>query len=280
MVNHEFSLESDIPATMTTPQGGGPFPATLLLHGTASHRDEVGGMFADLAQVLAERGIASLRIDFAGCGASPRPQTDYTVTSQLSDARAAHRWLRDHDDIDPTRLGVLGFSQGGVIASLLAGAEHRVRAGSAGSTDAAGTTALATWSSGIIPTARTGFGYFAPAFADGADQAVVDLGFSRFTFSRAWWEEILRLDLPGALDDLDIPVLAVAGSADTIVPPAASLALIEAVASPDLTYVQIPEADHIFSVLDDGGGQSASVITTTADWFADRLTARQGGAAR
>jgi len=47
---------------------GRAVPAVLLLHGFASSKDEVGNMYAREAKALAEKGIASLRIDFAGFG--------------------------------------------------------------------------------------------------------------------------------------------------------------------------------------------------------------------
>ncbi|MFC0042208.1 alpha/beta hydrolase family protein [Actinomadura rayongensis] len=258
MTDHPITVPSPqggVPAALTRPNGDGPAPAVLLLHGTASHRDEVGGMFARLASALAASGVASLRIDFAGCGASTRPQTDLTVTGELSDARLAYRWLRGRDDIDADRVAVLGFSQGGMIAALLAGAEP-------------GLAGLATWSSGIADGA---FAPLAPAFAGAGDHATVDLGFTRFTFSRAWWDEIRAIDLRAALAGFDRPVLAVAGSDDDAVDPAASLALAGAVASGDVTTVKVAGADHIFNVLGPGEDRSSAVVALTADWFASRL---------
>lgn len=256
-----LTIGTDIPATLTTPDPTGPHPAVLLLHGTASHRDEVGGMYARMAEALAVRGIASLRIDFAGCGASTRPQTAFTVTSQITDARTAYQWLTEQPRTDPGKVAVLGFSQGGMIAALLAGSP-------------AGVAALATWSSGIVPSA---FDFLAPMFADGGDHANVDMGFVRFTFSRTWWQEITDLDLATAVRCFHAPLLAVAGSADTQVPPSASLALVSAAASPDKTFVQAPGADHIFNTLDPATDQSDAVIQATADWFTARLTATAAG---
>ncbi|MDI2130111.1 alpha/beta hydrolase family protein [Yinghuangia seranimata] len=249
-----------IPATMATPPGDGPFPAVVLLHGTASHRDEVGGMFARLAAALAARGVASLRIDFAGCGASTLPQTDLTVTSEVADARTAYRWLADHDDVDAARIGVLGFSQGGMIATLLTRAEP-------------GLAALAWWSSGPASPFGHPFAGLAPAFAGDADPVLVDVGFARFTFSRTWWEEVQNMDLPAALAAFDRPILGLAGGADTVIDIAASAAALRKAPGTDVTVTELPGADHIFNVLDPDSDQSTPVVVTTADWFADRLAA-------
>ena len=62
----------DVPAILSIPErpedGADHFPAVLLCHGTGSHKDEVGNLFARLAGALVHEGIASLRFDFAGCG--------------------------------------------------------------------------------------------------------------------------------------------------------------------------------------------------------------------
>lgn len=250
----------DIPATLASPPGDGPFPAVLLLHGTASHRDEVGGMFARLAAALAARGVASLRIDFAGCGASNRPQIDLTVTGELADAHAAYRWLGTRDDVDGTRIGCLGFSQGGMIAALLARAEPRL-------------AALGWWSCGPATPPGPAFAFLAPAFAGDPDHVTADLGFTTFTFSRTWWQEIQRLDLHTALAAFDRPILSLVGSADTLVDTSASAALLHSTAATDVTVTELAGADHIFNVLDADHDQSTPVVISTADWFAGRLAA-------
>ncbi|MEI6388636.1 MAG: peptidoglycan-binding protein, partial [Spirochaetota bacterium] len=61
-----------VPATVCLPVGtpGQTFPAVVMLHGTGSNRAEAGGGYDMLAPYLAQRGIASIRIDFAGSGDS------------------------------------------------------------------------------------------------------------------------------------------------------------------------------------------------------------------
>lgn len=245
------------PGTFTPATGSGPRPAVLLLHGTASHRDEVGDLFRRLADSLAAEGVSSLRIDFAGCGESDRPQTDFTVTSELDDARAAFDWLSSHPDVDPNRISVLGFSQGGMIALLLASSTPT----------AAG---LITWSSGLIPvTTRTEL--FAPLFEAGSDSGIADFGFAQFHFTRVWWDEFRSADLEAAAREIDVPVLAIAGSEDEIVPPRSSFQLIDSTASADRTLIQLPGVDHIFNSLDtDDRNASELVLRTTVDWVRTR----------
>src|SRR5215211_2849288 len=84
-----------IPGILALPKAGGAarsYPAVLMLHGFASHKDEVGDMYLREARALAERGIASLRIDFAGTGDSEQPYTANTWTGMVADAVTAHDW--------------------------------------------------------------------------------------------------------------------------------------------------------------------------------------------
>ena len=248
-------LIGDVPGVFVSP-GTSPSAAVLLLHGTASQRDEVGGLYTRLAAALADRGIASLRIDFAGCGESGRPQTDFTVTSELADAAAAVAWLQSQPAVSPDRVAVLGMSQGGMIALLLAASDPSL-------------SGLVTWSAGVLTPSELSSA-FPGLLADGAPSAVVDLGYRRFEFSRQWLEEFRSMDLPGAALDLRMSLLAVCGSADTVVDPAASLRLVSGVESADRTLVQLPDADHVFNVLsNDAVAQRLLAVTT--DWLVATL---------
>lgn len=113
-------------ATLTMPEGAGPFAGVVLVHGSGPHdRDETHGpnkTFADLAAGLASRGIAVLRYDkrtFAHpeVGAKPDFNLDDEVTD---DAVAAVEILRAMSGIDPARVFVLGHSLGAQMAPRIA----------------------------------------------------------------------------------------------------------------------------------------------------------------
>ena len=117
---------SALPATLTLPDGKGPFPAVVLVHGSGPQdRDESIGPnrpFMDIARGLAERGIAVLRYEKR---AKARPQ-DYangvTIDSETTDdAVRALATLRAQPGIDAKRIFVLGHSQGGMLAPRIAG---------------------------------------------------------------------------------------------------------------------------------------------------------------
>ncbi|MER6952127.1 alpha/beta fold hydrolase [Nonomuraea sp. NPDC000554] len=256
----------DIPAIFVTPQGRAPFPAVVLLHGTMSQKDEVGGLFARLAVQLAEAGIASLRIDFRGCGDSTEPQTDMTITTEVADGTAALNWLRARPDIGP--LALAGFSQGGLIASLIAGTDPRV-------------AALVQWGSGAINMMNSYFGDLREqASRDG--HVTLDMPWRSFTFSREWFDTAAATDVEAVIAGYRGPLLCVACEGDDIVPSSASRALIAASSSTDATLKIFEGGDHIFGVLepDQSKGDFLSkdqsiaeqTLALTTTWLSKRLS--------
>ncbi|MBS0213110.1 MAG: alpha/beta fold hydrolase [Proteobacteria bacterium] len=128
---------SELPGTVLLPAigkaGKGPFPAVVFVHGSGPNdRDEsVGGtrVFADLAQGLADRGIASLRYDKRTRVHPDEFTGAYTVDDEVTDdALAAVAFLRKQPGIDPQRIYVVGHSLGAMMAPRIAqkaGAEIR-----------------------------------------------------------------------------------------------------------------------------------------------------------
>lgn len=120
--------EWELPGTLTIPEGDGPFPAVVLVHGSGpSDRDEAYGpqkVFADLAWGLASQGIAVLRYDkrtYVHGSAMAASQESLTVQEEtIDDARAAVALLQGTEGIDPTRIVVLGHSMGGYLAPRIA----------------------------------------------------------------------------------------------------------------------------------------------------------------
>ncbi len=108
--------------TLEVPDGP-PAPTVLLLHGFTGSRNELEiagtneGVLERTARLLAENGYASLRIDFRGSGDSDGEWADTTFSGQIEDAVAAIDWLRTQPSVDGQRLAVLGWSQGGLVAS-------------------------------------------------------------------------------------------------------------------------------------------------------------------
>ena len=110
--------------TLTLPQGEGPHPAVLLVSGSGPQdRDETllgHKPFLVLADYLARRGIAVLRLDDRGTGASTGSFAAATSDDFARDAAAAVSWLRARPEVADDRVGIVGHSEGGLIAPLVA----------------------------------------------------------------------------------------------------------------------------------------------------------------
>jgi acetyl esterase/lipase len=104
----------DLKLDIATPKGKGPFPAVLCLHGggwQAGKRQDL----EVLVKLLAERG-------FVAATASYRFAPKHPFPAQIEDCKAAVRWLRANAaklQIDPERIGAVGFSAGGHLSCLL-----------------------------------------------------------------------------------------------------------------------------------------------------------------
>lgn len=126
--------ERGLPATLALPDGDGPFPAVVLVHGSGPQdRDETIGPnrpFLDIARGLAAQGVAVLRYE-KRTKARPQDFTDpgsLTIDAETTDdAVLAVQALHALPEIDGARVFVLGHSQGGMLAPRIAA--HAIAAG-------------------------------------------------------------------------------------------------------------------------------------------------------
>jgi pimeloyl-ACP methyl ester carboxylesterase len=110
--------------TLTLPKTGGPFPAVVLIAGSGPNdRDESMANhkpFLVLADFLTQKGIAVLRYDKRGIGKSTGVLENATTIDLAGDAAAAVTFLQGRKEIDSSKIGLLGHSEGGIIAPYLA----------------------------------------------------------------------------------------------------------------------------------------------------------------
>ena len=110
--------------TLTEPEGPGPFPALILISGSgAQDRDETlfeHKPFLVLADALTRRGVAVLRVDDRGVGGSTGSLSASTSDDFAGDVLAGIAFLKTRSEINPKRVGLMGHSEGGIIAPMVA----------------------------------------------------------------------------------------------------------------------------------------------------------------
>lgn len=174
----------------------------ILMHGIFSSKDYPP--MPNIAKALAKEGIASIRFDFDGHGNSEGKMIDMTIANELADAKA----IWDYAAALPYVSGItlLGHSQGGVIASMTAGAEGIEP------------EALILLAPGaVIKEACQGGRFFGNSF-DPQDPPEYIKCFHHFKLGRNYMIQTQELDIYGASENYQGPVCIIHGSDDGTVP--------------------------------------------------------------
>ncbi|TVQ28080.1 MAG: alpha/beta fold hydrolase [Spirochaetaceae bacterium] len=129
-IRHDVTFHSGsifLAGTLTLPDGAGPHPAVILISGSgAQDRDGRNPALPNyrpmrwIADHLAAHGVATLRFDERGFAQSGGDHLTATTADFADDNEAALRYLLERPEIDPARIGLLGHSEGGVIAAMVA----------------------------------------------------------------------------------------------------------------------------------------------------------------
>jgi pimeloyl-ACP methyl ester carboxylesterase len=118
------SADLRLAGTLTIPHGTGPSPAVILITGSGPQdRDStIAGHkpFLVIADHLTRRGIAVLRVDDRGVGGSQGNAARASLEDLASDVLAGVAYLKSLPEIDPQRIGLIGHSEGGIVAPLAA----------------------------------------------------------------------------------------------------------------------------------------------------------------
>jgi pimeloyl-ACP methyl ester carboxylesterase len=128
MQRRELAFVNDgcrLAGTLSVPDGDGPWPVVVTLHGSSSgSRDH--RLFLHLEALLVPAGFAVMRYDRRGSGASDGDFETADFTQLASDALAAVELLAAMDEVDAGLIGFYGFSQGGWIGPEAASRSQRV----------------------------------------------------------------------------------------------------------------------------------------------------------
>jgi len=114
-----------MPEEESSPEKEGPHPAVVLLQGSGENGRDYAyqghKFFLVLADHLTRQGIAVLRYDLRGVGESEGRLSGASLEDLARDAASALRFLKNRPGVDPTRVGLIGHSMGGMIAPRIHG---------------------------------------------------------------------------------------------------------------------------------------------------------------
>lgn len=252
--------------TLEAPPGVDDAPVVLLLHGFTGSRNELGvkdteeGVFSRTARVLSENGIASLRIDFRGSGESGGVWADTTFSGQIADAIAAADWLKASDRVDGDRMAVLGWSQGGLVASHLAKARPDL-------------VAVILWAPVVHPMhtygGLLGTELLQQALSSPAETeltATLPWG-AETTLKAGFYHELATTSPIAAAAAYPGPLLVVVGSRDTTVAPqpASGQVLLDYHEGPE--NLAVFDTDHVWDAFSGPAVLDELMLPTTLKWL-------------
>jgi pimeloyl-ACP methyl ester carboxylesterase len=286
--------------TFTAPPGKGPFPAVVLVHGSGPHeRDETvfdHKIFLVMADHLTRQGIAVLRYDKRGNGKSTGLYKDATSFDFASDAEAAVRYLRSRKDVAPRHIGIVGHSEGGMIAPLVASRDPALGfvvllagPGVRGELLMVEQIELAAKAKGIpaaeLAKRRALNQSLFAAIASAPDPAAARAKVSQFVaqgkrtgdlpestseaafmqFANPWFHAFFRHDPAPALQATRQPILVLNGELDLQVPAAMDLAAIRTALqdNPRAVVKELPKLNHLFQTATTGAGSEYYSIEET-----------------
>lgn len=118
--SQNISLDGDhgkLSAVLQTPDAQKNYPLVIICHGFTGNKESL--LLTSLADELEARGIASIRFDFNGHGKSDGDFQDMTVLNEIEDAKKVYDYASKLPNV--TSISIAGHSQGGVVASMVAG---------------------------------------------------------------------------------------------------------------------------------------------------------------
>jgi hypothetical protein len=276
--------------TLTIPRGAaGPVPAVVTITGSSpqdrDNNTRYGGpyrIFRQVADTLARRGIAVLRMDDRGVGQSTGDFESATTADRADDIRAGLAHLRGLREIDSRRLALVGLSEGGLIAPMIAATDTALR----------GIVLLAAPAS----TGRQILEYqgrynieqiasIRPGQRDSVYRAEAAKAEERVA-KEPWLRYFMSYDPLPTARRVRVPVLILHGTTDRNVPPADAQKLaqtLRAAGNRDVTVRMFEGVNHVFLRDPDGNPRryealpsfavGSEVLGAIADWTAARLKA-------
>jgi alpha/beta superfamily hydrolase len=127
-INEKFNIK--LAGTLTIPAGTGPFKTVIMITGSGAQNrnEELMGHkpFLVIADYLSRNGIAVLRYDDRGVGGSQGNYSEATTADLATDAEAAFNFLKTNPKINQKEIGLMGHSEGGLIAPIVASTNNDI----------------------------------------------------------------------------------------------------------------------------------------------------------
>ena len=270
--------------TLTRPKGATNVPAVVTISGSGPQdRDSRISIvpnyapFRDIADTLGRRGIAVLRVDDRGVGASGGASSRDNATSAdfADDVASAVAYLRTRRDIDGTRIALAGHSEGGLIAPLVAAKDPTVRAIALLAGPAYNGRRILEFQNENAIKAAT---QLTETQRDSI-RRTVPKGLDSLSAANTWMGFFMKTEPSAALRRVKQPTLVLQGDTDQQVTPeqADSIAtILKGSGNTRVTVRHFPATNHLFLVDPSGapGGYTAlkdtklrrEVLGTLADW--------------
>lgn len=245
---HSTSAKRKAPAVITI-TGSGPQDRDELIPAVRGYRP-----FYELADTLGRRGIAVLRLDDRGTFSSGGDFATSTSKDFADDIRAAIAYLRQRPDIDARRIALVGHSEGGLIAPIVAAEDQKLR----------GIVLLAgpSQTGRQILTYQNRFRFEADTSLSAAarDSAVIEAmaGVDSAALNSPWLATFLSHDPVATAKRVRVPVLILHGETDrqvTAEQAPALAAAFKAGGNKDVTVKVFPNTNHLF--VEDASGSPA-----------------------
>jgi pimeloyl-ACP methyl ester carboxylesterase len=250
--------------TLMLPDSPVRVPAVVLIAGSGQvDRDENAkqlpiNVLREIADYLAAHGIATLRYDKRGVGASEGSFWDAGFLDNVADASAALAWLKSQERVRPDAVFLLGHSEGALIATRLAGTGAEVAGAILLSGSAHSGEEILLWQATQVVKGLGGFnGWLIRTLRIDVlktqRKELEKIKQSKANWYRRqliakinakWMREFMAYDPADDLPKIQVPVLAITGSKDIQVDPADLVRMASLVTSPFEAH-EMPNLTHI-----------------------------------
>lgn len=249
--------DHDIPMVIARPDGEGPFPCMLLLHGFMSYKEGDGYLFTKTAEKLAEAGIASARIDFCSMGENRYSRVHYGTKICIKEAKVAFEYLQTNEHILHDRIGILGHSMGGRITFLSSELPSKCLVTLNGAVNVAKRGAMKL--TGLNTQEMEARGYTVYHTSDGRSELL----FSKFV-------EDLQIH-SDAIYNYANPILVCVGADDPTVDPQVSYSFVENCGMNNVDLLVIEKANHTFNAKTKDYTKVYELLSKMIPWLKEHL---------